>query len=262
MDSEQFKIFLNADPRNREPEFLEAARSSIQNASDHAKALAFEDKLEGALRLPVVSPTADDILSHCFADEQGVTSYRPPTWLAMAAAVLVLVGVASVLLPGASSVDAYAKESFIAHLDHPEPGALGSSAKLSSLQIVSAFANQGIALGDAPSDVTYVRPCMIGEKMGMHLVVTDNNGDQITVMMMPGEDLESSHNFSVDAMTVQMVPTNAGAVALFGHQGQDVSPLGRELVRDINRSNELLAALARFESIHSGATSFSVHRPI
>ncbi|MFK7955420.1 MAG: DUF3379 family protein [Lysobacterales bacterium] len=243
MDFEQFKIFLNADPRSREPEFLEAARSSIQNASDHAKALAFEDKLDNALRVPVVSPTTDDILTHCFGDEQSVSSYRPPTWLAMAAAVLVLVGVASVLLPGASPVDAYAREAFIAHLGHPEPGALSSEDAISADAVILAFANQGIAMRDALADVTYMSPCVIGEKKGMHLVVTEKSGDQITVMMMPGEGLESSHNFSVETMTVQMVPTNAGALALFGHQGQDLSPLGRELVRDINRSNELVAAL-------------------
>ncbi|MEM1090587.1 MAG: DUF3379 family protein [Pseudomonadota bacterium] len=243
MDFEQYKIYLNADPRSREPEFLEASRSSIQNASAHAAAQEFEDKLESALRVPVPSPSVETILAHCFTDEESSHSYRPPTWLAMAAAVLVLVGVASVILPRGPQVDAFAREAFVAHLEHPEPAAFANDRPLPPPMVAQGFTSQGVSLEEAIADVTYLSPCVIGEKRGLHLVLTDDTGDKVTVMLLPGEPMEEKHNFSMDQVTVQMMPTGAGALALFGHQGQDLSPLARQLARDLNRSNNLVASL-------------------
>ncbi len=243
MDFDQYKIYLSADPRSQEPEFLEASRSSVQNASEHAKALAFEKTLERALRVPVPSPSTQDIMTRCLGEQSTATIYRPPVWLAMAAAVLVLVGVASVILPGGNTeVDDYARAAFVAHLEHPEP-ALSNTAKVGEEQLIAEFSRQGVNLEQAIADVTYLSPCLIGEKKGLHLVLTDSSGDQITVMMMPGETLQESHNFSMDSMTVQMIATKAGALALFGHQGQNLSPLGKSLARNVNRANNQLAKL-------------------
>ncbi|MEM9531373.1 MAG: DUF3379 family protein [Pseudomonadota bacterium] len=240
MDLEQYKIYLKADPRSREPEFLEASRASIENAKAHAEALAFEDKLEQALRIPVEDPSEEEILLHCWNAENvdHDHSSSPSMWLAMAASVLMLVGVASMFWP-AGQVDADVREAFIAHLDHPMEQPLAAEGEVPAAAIALAFANRGMALEGKMENVSYLKRCVIGDVQGLHLVLTDSEGDQITVMVMPDEPLERIHNFTVDSMTVQMVPSDAGAVALFGHQGQDLSPLARELSRGLTASQSI-----------------------
>ncbi len=46
MNLEDFEKQLNIEPRNEDPEFLEARRSSLSHAAAYRQAQAFEEKLD------------------------------------------------------------------------------------------------------------------------------------------------------------------------------------------------------------------------
>lgn len=240
MDFKKYLTRLGVEPRSQDPRFLDASRSSLDHARAHAEAQKFEDKLEAALKLPSDPALKQDLLAIAGGQSRPASHASVAGWLALAASVLVLVGVASFLLP-TTGADAQVRQAFVAHLSHPEP-ALTARQNISDQRILERFAERGIVLREGLQDVSYYSPCVIGDVPGLHLVMTDDEHQQVTLMLMPGQGLESKHNFSMGDMTVQLSETSAGALALFGHQGQDLSGTMRDLLRNIDGPRRSLAA--------------------
>ena len=92
MNLTEFKKLLGADPLSRDPDTLRARQSGPEFEAAALEAEAFEDKLRAAVN---IAPPDDALLDGLLAvSEPPKRSYG---WMAMAAGVLVAIGVAGVL---------------------------------------------------------------------------------------------------------------------------------------------------------------------
>lgn len=222
MDLEEFEKRLLSEPRSDDPEVIAARRASTAHAAAYRAAQAFEDRLEAALTLPVAPDAADRIIARCLGRRS-----RAPVWIALAASLAVAAVVAVWLVPsGPSAADLAVRAAFVDHLSLPEP-ALDSQTPVDSEQVRAAFAVAGVELTGELGNVTYLYPCVIGGQKGLHLVMTESDGSQATLMMMPGRHLVAAADFSLPGLSAHLLPTAMGAIALFGHGNQDLSGLSR-----------------------------------
>ncbi|HSM69163.1 MAG TPA: DUF3379 family protein [Xanthomonadales bacterium] len=92
MNLSEFKKLLGADPLNRDPDTLRARQSGPEFEAAALEAEAFEDKLRAAVN---IARPDDALLDELLAiAEPPKRSYH---WMAMAAGVLIAIGVAGVL---------------------------------------------------------------------------------------------------------------------------------------------------------------------
>ncbi len=222
MDLEEYEKRLLSEPRSDEPEAVEARRASTAHAAAYRAAQAFEDKLEAALKLPVAPDAAERIIERCLPRRS-----RAPVWIALAASLAVAAVVAVWLVPsGPSAADLEIRTAFVEHLDFPEP-ALTSDAPVDPDRVREAFAVAGVEVKGSLGNVTYLSPCVIGGEKGVHLVMTDADGQKATMMLMPGRQLAAVADFSLPGISAHLLPSAIGAIALFGHGNQDLGGLSR-----------------------------------
>ncbi len=62
---------------------------------------------------------------------------------------------------------------------------------------------------------------------------TDQGGEKATVMMIPGEQLTAVAEFALPGISARLLPTSMGAIALFGHQSQDLGELSRDVLDNV-----------------------------
>ncbi len=230
MDLKEFQQRLGAEPRGQDPEVLTARGESVAHAAAYRAALDFEDRLEAALRVPVPNDAAERIIERCLGRPA-----RPwlPAWVGIAAVLALAIGIGVWLLPiGPNPADLELRTAFVEHLDNPEP-ALVSDATVGAERVRAAFAVAGAEFDGGLDNVTYLSPCVIGGKKGLHLVLTDSSGAKTTLMMMPGSRLAASAEFSLPGISARVEPTPVGAMALFGHRGQDLDKLSRNILASL-----------------------------
>ena len=127
------------------------------------------------------------------------------------------------------------REALVAHMNnlYEYPKALrGTEARPESV-IRAVFAEFGADLSSGFGKVTFLARCKIGGKRGIHLVVTENSGDKTTIMFLPDQELIANISFDVDQVSARIVSTPTGIVALFGHDGQDLSATTAALLQGL-----------------------------
>jgi len=99
MNFSEFKKRLGAEPRGSDPEMLEARRSSPEFEQAAAEAEAFERKLEDALKVGVDEEALLVSLAEIpVRPDSSRPAWKSPHWMALAASVVVVVGIASIVL--------------------------------------------------------------------------------------------------------------------------------------------------------------------
>ena len=234
MELEDFKKQLMTEPMAQDEAMLAARRSSVQHMAAAKQSDAFESALEAALKLDTDANLVADILAG--VQQQEPVAQRPfwGGWLAAAATVTLALGLGSFLYDG--SVEASPmREAFVAHMGnrHEYPMALSATEVKPEAEVREIFAKFGADLDSDFGKVTYMTRCKIGGKLGVHLVVTEESGEKTTVMFLPGEALNAEINFDVEQVTAHMVSAPTGVIALFGHDGQDLSATTAALLQSL-----------------------------
>lgn len=213
---------------------LEARRSSVQHMAAARKSDAFESSLEAALKLKTETHLAAEILANVRQHEPTADRSHWGGWLAAAASITLALGIGSFVYDGTVAATPM-REAFVAHInnDHEYPMALTRAEVRPESAVREFFDEFGADLESSFGKVTYLTRCRIGDKLGIHLVVTEKSGDKTTVMFLPDEKLVAEVSFDVDQMTARMVSTPTGVVALFGHDGQDLSATTAALLQGL-----------------------------
>jgi len=231
VELEEFKQQLMIEPGSQDQAMLAARRSSVQHMAAAKQSDAFELQLEAALRFDTDANLTADILASVRQQEPSAGRSHWAGWLAAAASVTVALGIGSFMYNGTVEATPM-RAAFVAHMsnDHEYPMVLARTEARPESDVKDIFDRFGADLNSGFGKVTYLTRCKIGDKLGIHLVVTEDSGDKTTVMFLPGEELAAQISFDVDQVTARMVSTPTGVVALFGHNGQDLSATTDALV--------------------------------
>ncbi len=224
MNRQEFEQQLGAEPRSNDPDFVAARRRSVELAGLARDALAFEDKLEAAIKLPVGEDVADQVLAYVRENEPAAAnpvSARPGWMRVLPIAASVAAIFALGIMIGRNSQPSPLADAFAEHVTH-ETFALDLSDPIALGRVQAAFAAHGAEFQlAADSKVTYMSKCVIGDQVGIHLVVVDANGEHSTVMYLPDQPDVRDAAFEAGDIPAQMFRTADGGVsATFAHDGQ------------------------------------------
>jgi len=226
MNFSEFKKLIGAEPLSKDPEILRARQSNPEFEQAAADAEAFELKLGKALEL---AEPGDDFLEEIISISKRKTS--GPRWYAMAASVLILVGVAGVSwwqLQQPSTIEEYVSR----HFGYDGQKVLGmASADFDSAIIGEIMSSLDIKAEDQLANrIRFIKFCPTMEGRGAHMIVQTDEGP-VTVIYMPGTEVIDRRIIAFGEMQAYLVAMETGSAAIIGRQDQSVSSIDR-LVRD------------------------------
>lgn len=266
MNCLEFRRTLGVQPLSTNAEFVAHREQCARCADAHARAQAFERKVERALQVPVPEALADAVLlaqttaarheldasdMESPADESPrhlatpPSSRRPTTpssrrttgpsdSTARTPHVLAWrIAAGFLLLLGAAGFSFQAwrmsrplSELAIAHLAH-EPHALAARADIPAPLIAAAFRDAGAALTTTPARADYLRNCNVGGRPAVHLVVQRPEGPVTLLYVVAGEPTPRGE-FAQRGMKGRTVPLDGGTLVLLASEDRSFDELERE----------------------------------
>jgi hypothetical protein len=221
MNFSEFKNLLGADPLNSDPETQRARESGPEFEAAGQEAMAFEKKIQAAVAFPVDSEAlVADILS--FRDKP---SRQVPRWLAIAAGLLMVVGITGYLWDGLVQPDTV--EEFVAQHYHYDGEKLLAKA---GDNVAAAEINEIMAAWDLQANpellkrVTYIKTCFTMDGKGAHMIVQTDRG-AVNLIIMPNTVVTDRKLVEFEDMQAHLIAFGGGSAAIIGNATQSVSSL-------------------------------------
>jgi hypothetical protein len=216
MNFSEFKKLLGADPWNREPETLRARHSAPEYEQAALEAESFERKLQRAVEVTV----DEELLGQLLEIPNRPVDRRLPGWVAMAASVLIVAGVAGI------------QEYVEQHYSHDGIQLLGqASADFDTTGVAEILANFDVRAGSAlVKTIRFIKFCPTMDGRGAHMVVSTELG-LMQLIYMPNTRVDDGQNIRFGQMQARLVNLAAGSVAIIGDLEQAVSGMD-SLVRN------------------------------
>jgi hypothetical protein len=227
MDYSDFIRLLGADPRSRDPEFLQARNSSPDFREAAAQAHRFEQKLERALAVKVPPALIEELRG--IPQNPARTGDAPAphkSWrvFAMAASLLLAVGAAGLIWrmnTGWDSVEEYVVD----HYYHDGPALLARANGQSPEDVSAMLGDFGARLEPALAGiVNVVKQCPTPDGKGIHMVLSTERG-LVTLIYMPETPVTDGEQILFDDSEAVLVKLQAGSAAIIGLREQDVAGL-------------------------------------
>ena len=223
MNFSEFKRFLGADPRSRDPEFQRARHSSPEFEEAAARAERFETKLERSASIAAPDGLMEVIKA---ISQQQAASTKSKGWrrMALAASVFIAVGAAGLtwkMNPHWDSVEDYLAYHYRQDGEKLLTRADGASANdvqalLSELNVRATPALAGI--------IGMIKYCPTPDGKGVHMILNTETGP-VTVFYMPETEVTDKEMLVFDNMEAILVDLQSGSAAIIGPDPQLISSL-------------------------------------
>lgn len=120
-------------------------------------------------------------------------------------------------LSGEATID-----HIIAHIEH-DPS-LMTAVKLpsSEQELQQLFANVGAQLSKPVEGMSYAGMCDVEGQLGLHIVMQEQ-GQPVTIIVMPGQQVEAMHAFQKSGYQGEIVPVKGGVVAIVANSMEQVA---------------------------------------
>jgi len=216
MNFSEFQKLMGADPLNRDEETLRARRSSPEFEAVAVDAEAFEEKLQGSIRIQA----PDDLLSRIMDISQ--QQVRPRRWmpLALAASLLVFAGAAGLVWKQNQQWDSV--EDYVAdHFSHDGTKVFAKAAERFPEQDITRILSRLNAGVDEKlaTMIKFIKFCPTPDGRGAHMVVQTDQG-LMTLIYMPNVQITESSEVNFDQWHASLVNLEHGSVAVIGNQAQ------------------------------------------
>jgi len=230
MEFSEFRRLLGADPRNRDPAFMQARESSPEFRAAAAEADRFEDQLERALAVRAPSDLSE-LLRTIPRTAPFAGEHRRRWRFAMAAAVLIAVGAAGLtwrMNTGWDSVPDYVAD----HFRHDGQTLLSLAAgRPASVDVGAVLAEFGMTASPALAGiVAVVKTCPTPDGKGVHMVLDTERG-LVTLIYMPRTAVADGEHVRFDDRDAVLVALESGSAVIVGSESQQLAGL-HSLVRE------------------------------
>ncbi|RLV60360.1 DUF3379 domain-containing protein [Parashewanella curva] len=230
MDELEFRRKAYAEPHSQDEAFLEAANADSAKHDFLSDLKSLDNKIADALHVsPPEDLTERLILRQQLKQHQKVkrtTSFV----VSMAASVAFVAGVTFTMLrTGEIDLTSYA----IAH-QHHGPEHFSASKDISFAKINHELNGiKGLKGGHftkQPGQVVFAKYCDFQGIKGMHLVMQNKTGGQVTVFIIPNEDrMIAKSNFEKDGFEGMTFDQNGNYMILVGKDQQDLNYVKKEI---------------------------------
>ena len=180
------------------------------------KALAFEDRLEGALRVPVDEEALMETL--LATPGKARRRFEPPHWLALAASVFILAGVSGLIWVSVQPGGTPNVADYVAsHYGHDGAAVLARADEGATSEDVRAvLARLGAQASEAlAGQVQFIKFCPTPDSQGAHMILATKDGPA-TVIFMPAVQVDAPLLLEFDGVNARVVALDKGAAAIIG----------------------------------------------
>ncbi len=166
-----------------------------------------------------------------FIEEVSKSVNKPITvwkmnWLYGMVASFLIVAVGLNLLVTNGSLPAASSEAIVNHIvEHiQEEPSLMRAVKLpkNDLEMDRLFAQVGAQLNQPVEGMSYAGMCVIEGQKGLHIVM-QQNGQPVTVIVMPGQQLAAMEAFNKSDYHGELIPVKGGVVAIVANSMEQVA---------------------------------------
>lgn len=223
MNFSDFRRWLGAEPRSRDPEFLRARASAPEFEEAAAEAERFESRLERAVSIPAPDDLVRNIME--IPGQERSTPARSAWWpMALAASVLVAVGAVALTWQANrswDSVEAYVLD----HYRHDGDKLLAHTDPVNADEVQAVLAQLDVqAAPELSAMVEVIKYCPTPDGRGVHMVLNTERG-LVTVIYMPETRVADRETFGFDSLEAILVDLDQGSAAIIGSPEQAVSSL-------------------------------------
>lgn len=220
---------LGAEPQRRDDAILAHCKACAACAAFMQEMLALDSRLGRAMAIPVPEGLEARIVLD--ASLKHNRRPRPVTWLAMAASLLLAVGISAGVwwkarteLPLAAAVIQHVKNPMEADAIVPGQPLLR---KVSLVQ--SVLDKVGVQVSGGLDGVTYAQVCPFRGQLVAHLVVRGRNGP-VTVLLLPHIHVNKPQHFDEEGFRGVIEPAGSGSIAILANNPSPMQPMAEELV--------------------------------
>jgi hypothetical protein len=220
----EFRRAVGADPSRLSAEAV-AHRDSCTTCAKYAQEMVRLDGLiKRALEVPVPHQREFPVPA----------AARPlrQKWFAMAASVLLVVGVGIVVTWfGGTSQSAFAAD-IVKHLDHEAAAMTVSEKRVSTELLRSTLAAKGLQLVEPIDDVSYAQNCWVRKTFAPHLVVQTQQGP-VAVIVFPAMQVEAPEKFDEASYHGQIMPMGKGSVVVVANDASVIDEVSAKVRKAI-----------------------------
>lgn len=226
MNFSEFKEKLGAEPRQTAAELAQDIARDPKLSAATDEALGFENKLEQALGSP---RPGSELLEEILTLPHKASAPVPPVWLAIAASLLLVVGLSSALL-WQGSPDMPVEEYVNYHYGHDGQQVLAmANERQSPADVAAVFASLGVqASPELSENILYIKFCPTPQGQGAHMVVKTADGP-VTIIYMPLMQIDEPLLLTLDQNQASVIGLQAGAAAIIGGNDKAFRPLEASL---------------------------------
>ena len=234
MNCIEFRHQLLNDPMCKTAEFYQHRDSCSACAREAIRALNFENKLHEALSVTLPDGlNARIILAQTLNNKKSRSGFQYQ-WLAAAAMIVLVIGLAGWLGFQWSDQQAGFLNLQTAVLNHitDELDHLHEDRDIQTADITSLLAPFGARLDGNLGRVNYLGRCNIRKQAGIHIVVPGKEGS-VTILLMPGEYVDAEMVVSSSRFSGRIIPTAYGSIAVVGERGEVLDSISNSIIRNI-----------------------------
>jgi len=234
MNCEQYREAIAADPsfdggagHLSECAACQAYRSEMQALDQTiSRALALDVPQLQMPKLPEIDTTKVVSLS-----SRRITI---PTWLAMAATVVVAAFIGFQFVSTGIEYESLADE-LLAHLDH-EPAALRvTDVAVTDERLTSVVPAHVATMDRSAGLITYAQSCKIRGRDVPHLVIQGEYGP-VTILLMPDEMVDAPQSLEGDNVNGVILPVGDGSIAIIGESNERLDRIEAQVLKSISWS--------------------------
>jgi Protein of unknown function (DUF3379) len=214
-DHEHYRRALLVDPSLSGPELIAHRNACAQCHAFTDRVLGFEEKLARALRVPLTAGA--DILPF---SRRNISPARSRRWIALAASVLISLGVGSVFWLAAPRSTLAAE--VVVHMAE-EPNAWNTHIAVPGPELTAVLKSANMSLDSGAPAVSYASSCSFRGHVVPHLVVQTSRGP-VTVMVLVYERVSKPRDFDDHGYrgTIVPIPQHGSLAVLM--RGPDATP--------------------------------------
>jgi len=154
-----------------------------------------------------------------------------PTWLALAATVMLAAVIGFRMFGFGVSYDSLAEE-VLAHLDH-EPAALRvSNTAVTNARLVKVVPPNIARMDHSAGLISYAQSCKINGKQVPHLVIQGEHGP-VTILLMPEEAVAEAISLDGENVHGVILPVGAGSIAIIGARDEKLERIEKSVMNSV-----------------------------
>ncbi|WP_133407533.1 DUF3379 family protein [Parashewanella tropica] len=230
MDELEFRRKAYAEPHSQDESFLEAANADSTKHDFLNDLKSLDNKIADALNVSTPEGMTERLILRQQLKHHQKVKRTTSFLVSMAASVAFVAGVTFTMLrTGEIDLSSYA----IAH-QHHAPASFSTENDIGFAKINHELDGikglKGAHFTKQPGQVVFSKYCDFQGIKGMHLVMQNKDGGQVTVFIIPNEDrMIAKSNFAKDGYEGMTFEQNGNYMILVGKEQQDLNYAKKEI---------------------------------